>query len=52
MIYSELEKKDTKHMWKVMVRGTIGATIAYLSGGIFGYVAFVNNPDVAFLMGQ
>jgi hypothetical protein len=40
MIYTELEKKDLKHMWKVMVRGTIGATVAYLMAGIFGYTAF------------
>ena len=33
-------------MWKVMRNGTIGATIAYLLGGIFGYTAFAAYPDV------
>ena len=27
-------------MWKVMRNGTIGATIAYLMAGIFGYATF------------
>lgn len=52
MLYAELEKKDLKHMWKVMRNGTIGATIAYLLGGIFGYTAFAANPNVNFLMNQ
>lgn len=44
MIYVELEKKDLNHMWKVMVRGTVGATIAYIMVGIFGYVTFAAYP--------
>lgn len=52
MIYVELEKKDLKHMWKVMRNGTIGATVAYLAAGIFGYVTFANNIGVAALMNQ
>ena len=40
MIYGELEKKNKKNMWTVMLFGTIGATIAYMMAGIFGYVTF------------
>lgn len=50
MIYVELEKKDLKHMWKVMRNGTIGATFAYFLGGVFGYVAFADRPNVDYLM--
>lgn len=46
MIYTELEKKDLKSMWKVMVYGTVGATIAYIFAGVFGYVTFAANPNV------
>ena len=46
MIYAELEKKDLKHMWKVIRNGTIGATIAYLLAGVFGYTAFAAYPNV------
>lgn len=52
MIYVELEKKDLKHMWKVMLYGTVGATVAYLFAGVFGYVAFANYPNVDDLMEQ
>jgi len=52
MIYYELEKKDLKHMWKVMTYGTIGATFAYFLAGVFGYVAFAKNPFVDKLMNQ
>jgi amino acid permease len=52
MIYVELEKKDLKHMWKVMRNGTIGATIAYMMAGIFGYVTFADNFNVKALMDQ
>lgn len=50
MIYVELEKKDLKHMWKVMRNGTVGATIAYLLAGIFGYVTFADYLNVGDLM--
>ena len=50
MIYVELEKKDLKHMWKVMRNGTIGATLAYLIAGIFGYATFAADPRVKYLM--
>eukprot|EP00347_Sterkiella_histriomuscorum_P006324 403353189 len=52
MIYVELEKKDLKHMWKVMLYGTCGATVAYLFAGIFGYTAFAAYPNVDALMEQ
>jgi amino acid permease len=52
MIYVELEKKDLEHMWKVMRNGTVGATVAYLVAGIFGYVTFAANEKVGFLMNQ
>lgn len=52
MIYIELEKRDLKHMWKVMRNGTIGATIAYLLLGIFGYVTFADYINVKSLMNQ
>jgi amino acid permease len=50
MIYYELEKKDAKHMWKVMSRGTIGATIAYITVGIFGYSTFSQYGNVGEIM--
>ena len=46
MIYNELQIKDLKTMWRVMVFGTIGATFAYFLAGIFGYVAFAMRDDV------
>lgn len=52
MIYVELEKKDLKHMWKVMLYGTVGATVSYIFAGIFGYVAFANYSNVDDLMNQ
>jgi amino acid permease len=36
-------------MWKVMRNGTIGATLAYLLAGIFGYATFADDPRVKFL---
>lgn len=50
MIYTELEKKDLTHMWKVMRNGTVGATVVYVMAGIFGYVTFASNPNVKELM--
>jgi len=41
MIYKELAKKNLKNMEKVLIVGTIGATICYLIAGIFGYVTFI-----------
>ena len=39
-------------MWKVMRNGTIGAIIAYLMAGIFGYATFANYDNVKDLMEQ
>jgi amino acid permease len=50
MIYAELEKKDLKHMWKVLRNGTIGASFAYWCGGVFGYTAFAAKDNVKELM--
>ena len=52
MIFAELEKKDLNHMWKVMRNGTIGATVAYMCAGIFGYVTFADYINVKQLMNQ
>ena len=50
MVYSELEKKDKKNMWTVMIWGTIGTTITYLIVGIFGYVTFAAYTNVDYIM--
>ena len=52
MIYVELEKKDLKHMWKVMRNGTIGATLAYFLAGVFGYATFADYSNVKELMNR
>ena len=52
MIYTELEHKNLKNMWKVMVIGTLAATVSYLLAGIFGYVAFAAYKDVDEIMGM
>ena len=44
MLYYELERKSTKRMWKVLFRGSVAATVAYLFGGIFGYTTFAEYP--------
>jgi len=50
MIYVELEKKSLKSMWKVMLYGTIGATVGYILAGVFGYVTFSAYADVDHIM--
>ena len=50
MLYVELEKKDLKDMWNVMLYGTVGVTISYLMAGIFGYVTFAAYPNVVEIM--
>lgn len=50
MIYVELEKKNLKDMWKVMLYGTIGATIVYLFAGTFGYATFAAYANVEEIM--
>ena len=44
MLYYELERKSPKRMWKVLFRGSVLATVAYLFGGIFGYATFAEYP--------
>ncbi|TNV79783.1 hypothetical protein FGO68_gene1776 [Halteria grandinella] len=40
MIYNEIEVQTTRQMWKVMQYTTIGAVVAYLLAGVFGFVTF------------
>lgn len=43
MIYNELADKSLVTIRKVLIIGTVGATVCYLIAGIFGYVTFINN---------
>lgn len=52
MIYVELEKKDLKEMWKVLLYGTIIAVVLYLMAGIFGYVTFASYIDCDSIMNE
>ena len=45
-IYIELEKRNYKSMSVVVSVGSTIAVICYSAIGIFGYVTFVNTPDV------
>ena len=45
MIYTELEKRDSKTMSKVLIFGTVGAVLLYIIVGVFGYATFINNPQ-------
>ena len=45
MIYQELEKRSSKTMSKVLILGTVGAVLLYITVGVFGYVTFINNPQ-------
>jgi amino acid permease len=40
MIYTELKKKSPEHMWRILIIGTIGATVSYVIAGMFGYATF------------
>ena len=42
-IYQELEVKTLANAKKVIILGTILAAVAYIVGGIFGYIAFSNS---------
>lgn len=42
-IYQELEVKTLANAKKVIILGTILAAVAYMVGGIFGYIAFSNS---------
>ena len=46
MIYTELEKRNAKQMSKVLIAGTVGAVILYIIVGVWGYVTFVDQPNV------
>jgi amino acid permease len=50
MIYKELAKKNLKNMEKVLIIGTIGATLCYMIAGIFGYVTFIFNSKLNDIM--
>ena len=45
MIYTELERRNSKQMSKVLIFGTVGAVILYIIVGVWGYVTFVDQPD-------
>jgi len=44
MIYKELEKRNSKHMSKVIALGSSGAVFLYILVGIFGYAIFLAPP--------
>jgi len=44
MIYTELEKRNSKQMSKVLCFGTVGAVLLYIVVGVWGYVTFVDFP--------
>ena len=44
MIYTELEKRNSKQMSKVLCFGTVGAVFLYIIVGVWGYVTFVDFP--------
>ena len=43
MIYSELERRESRIMSKVVALGTLGAVLLYTSVGVFGYWSFVHD---------
>ena len=43
-IYQELENKSRGNATVILLCGTILAAVAYISAGIFGYVAFADGP--------
>ena len=44
MIYTELERRNSKQMSKVLIMGTVGAVVLYIIVGVWGYVTFVDQP--------
>lgn len=44
-IYTELKVKSIANMNKVLVTGTILASVCYMVIGIFGYIAFTAGVD-------
>lgn len=51
-IYHELNNKSVQKMDKILLLGTLLASVAYILCGIFGYVTFANHADVEALMGK
>lgn len=50
MIYKELAKKNLRNMEKIIIIGTIGATICYIAAGVFGYVTFIGDKNIDDIM--
>lgn len=46
LIYYELERKNAKTMSKVLVYGSGAAVFLYALVGSFGYLTFVDTPEV------
>lgn len=46
LIYFELERRNAKTMSGVLLKGSVAAVILYAMVGIFGYLTFVNTPEV------
>ena len=44
MIYTELERRNSKQMSKVLIIGTVGAVVLYIVVGVWGYATFINYP--------
>ena len=44
MIYTELERRNSNQMSKVLIIGTIGAVVLYIIVGVWGYATFINFP--------
>jgi amino acid permease len=45
LIYYELERRNSKTMGKVLIRGSSAAIVLYAMVGIFGYLTFVDHPE-------
>jgi len=43
MIYTELERRNSTQMSKVLIMGTFGAVVLYIIVGVWGYATFVNS---------
>ena len=49
-VYSELQTKTTKTMWRVIIAATLIAVICYTLAGYFGYATFAAYPNVDAIM--
>lgn len=45
MIYTELERRNSTQMSKVLIMGTFGAVCLYIIVGVWGYATFVNSDQ-------